>query len=95
MGLVSVLVSFTPVRSRSPTAARSEAGQVTDGGGSRRTLANLVGKRVGGNPSGVRISYPPPPLTSVNRALDTPVSGFELGHSLISVSLGALLRVEA
>ncbi len=62
-GLVSVLVSFTPVCSRSPTAARSEAGQVTDGGGSRRTLANLVGKRVGGNPSGVRISYPPPPLT--------------------------------
>jgi hypothetical protein len=60
IGLVSVLVSFTPVRSRSPTAARNESGQVTDGGGSRRTLANLVGKRVGGNPSGVRISYPPP-----------------------------------
>src|SRR5215813_7625498 len=37
--------------------------QVPDGGGRRRTQANIVGKRVGGNPSGVRISYPPPPVT--------------------------------
>src|ERR1019366_2117960 len=49
-GLVSVLVSFTPVRDRSPPAARNGSGQVTDGGGSRRTLANIVGKRVGGRP---------------------------------------------
>jgi len=36
--------------------------QFADGGGPRWTLAGIVGKRVGGNPSGVRISYLPPPL---------------------------------
>jgi len=57
---VSVSVSFTPVRHCSPAAAPVMFGQVTDGGGRRWTQANIVGKRVGGNPSGVRISYPPP-----------------------------------
>jgi len=35
--------------------------QFADGGRRRWTPCNSVGKRVGGNPSGVRISYPPPP----------------------------------
>src|SRR5262249_16180644 len=61
--LVSVLVSFTPVRHSSPAVAGPAFWQVTDGGEPVRTPASSVGKRVGGNPSRVRISHPPPPLT--------------------------------
>ena len=55
---VSLLVSFTPSgtvhrRSLASSPCRSQTAR-------RRTPASRVGKRVGGNPSGVRISYPPP-----------------------------------
>src|SRR5215471_20776209 len=36
---------------------------VRTGHGRWRTPGSIIGKRVGGNPSGVRISYPPPPVT--------------------------------
>jgi len=57
--LVSDLVSFAPVRHRSPAVTRQAYSQVTDVGEPVRTPASSVGKRVGGNPSRVRISHPP------------------------------------
>ncbi len=58
--LGSNMVSFTPARSRSPATRPGGTALVTDGGGAWRTAVSTVGKRVWGNPSGVRISYPRP-----------------------------------
>jgi len=41
--------------------------QFADGGGRRWTRASIVGKRVGGNPSRVRISHPPPRWPATTR----------------------------
>jgi len=54
--LVSVLVSFASVQARPHSAAPGHAAKVTDGADLFRTPIRRVGKRVGGNPSGVRIS---------------------------------------
>ena len=51
------------IRLRSPASAethRSRSRQVTDDPGLARTLGRTLGERVGGNPSRVRISHPPP-----------------------------------
>jgi hypothetical protein len=40
--------------------------QVTDSANSPRRQIRRLGKRVEGNPSGTRTSYPPPPLTSAD-----------------------------
>src|SRR5262249_33159040 len=45
---------------RSPTPAAPVSFPAED---SPSGLGRTLGKRVGGNPSGVRISYPPPPVT--------------------------------
>ena len=54
--------------------------QVTDGPGRSRTPERTLGKRVGGNPSGVRISYPPPPLTRQYTVLHGDRQGSCGGH---------------
>src|SRR6185312_11580916 len=54
--------------------------QVTDGPGRSRTPGRTLGKRVGGNPSGVRISYPPPPLTRQYTVLHGDRQGSCGGH---------------
>jgi hypothetical protein len=55
-----------------------------DGGEPSRTPTSIVGKRVGGNPSRVRISHPPPPLT---RQYTSPGQAFGLGLPGCAVSL--------
>ena len=57
--LIRSLIRRSSQASAKPRWLRSS--QVTDGPGRARTLGCSLGKRVGGNPSGVRISYPPRP----------------------------------
>src|SRR5215470_17559321 len=57
---VSQFLSHSPLSAAVHRPPRHEAAQVTDGGGQSRTAVNSLGKRVGGNPSRVRISHPPP-----------------------------------
>jgi hypothetical protein len=52
------LIHFRPAPSRRSRSERFTAGQ--DAYDRHRTPVRTVGKRVGGNPSRVRISYPPP-----------------------------------
>jgi hypothetical protein len=60
----SLIRSLIRLSSRASAVTRQlRLFQVTDVPGRSRTLRRTLGKRVGGNPSGVRISYPPPPLT--------------------------------
>jgi hypothetical protein len=57
---VSVLVSFASVHARPQGNRARPRCKVTDGADLPRTPIHRLGKRVGGNPSRVRISYPPP-----------------------------------
>ena len=57
--LIRSLIHLSSQVAADPRQLRSS--QVTDGPGQSRTPGRILGKRVGGNPSGVRISYPPPP----------------------------------
>jgi hypothetical protein len=57
-GLSSGLIPLRTLEFTPPQAASSA--QVADVPDLPGTPARRLGKRVGGNPSGVRISYPPP-----------------------------------
>jgi hypothetical protein len=60
----SLIHSLIRPRSRaSAETHREHTSQAADSPGLARTPGRTLGKRVGGNPSRVRISHPPPPLT--------------------------------
>src|ERR1700685_1630849 len=58
--LASRRTLLSPIRATAAGRARKSVGLPTED--SPSGLGRTLGKRVGGNPSGVRISYPPPPL---------------------------------
>jgi hypothetical protein len=62
LSLIRSLIQLRPPGFTWPLSAVPT--QVADGDDRRRTRIHRLGKRVGGNPSRVRISYPPPALTS-------------------------------
>jgi hypothetical protein len=85
--VVSVLVSFVSVQGRSPGAGLDRHAQLADCTDLVRTGIHRLGKRVGGNPSRVRISYPPPALTSQNLR-----ASLSLGLALCRAGLSAARR---
>jgi hypothetical protein len=72
LGLSSGLIRRRPPKSGLPAGDRSTAGQYAPGPAC--TQQRTVGKRVGGNPSRVRISYPPPVLEQAERRVPLIVS---------------------
>src|SRR6516164_7177977 len=88
--LIRSLIRPSSQASAEPRRLRSS--QITDGGGLGRTPGRTLGKRVGGNPSGVRISYPPPPLT---RQYTSPrhAFGLRLQGCAVSFVVSFILRI--